>query len=303
MSTDVSSPTAHAPRPRGIDAGPHTSDDGLFGPDSVTWKAMAHPSTGAGAATAAMIQMLYPPVMYVVDQASSFREKPELRAQRTGDYATTITYGDTDAAEKAGATLRRIHARCHAVHPDTGETLDADDPHLLVWVNNSLTWALLRAWDSYGPDLSAAERDQFVVEQKVSARLVGLDPDAVSSTVAELDAYMSAMEPKLALSAPCLWFKDLMAAAPDTGGLTAKAAKGLMVQASVALMSDHHRQLYGFAWGPVRSRLVRSTTRGLLGSAADKLPFDATIQQLRSHVDTHAFGSRRQRAVVVPEVG
>ena len=44
-------------------------------------------------------------------------------------YGTTITYGDVASAEKAGETLRRIHARCHAVHPDTSETINADDTH------------------------------------------------------------------------------------------------------------------------------------------------------------------------------
>ncbi len=287
-------------RPANIDAGPHTTDDGLFGPDSVSWKAMAHPSTAIGAAAAAMIQMLYPPTMYVVDQASSFREKPELRAQRTSDYGTTITYGDTASAEKAGETLRRIHARCHAVHPDTGETINADDEHLLVWVNNTLTWTLLRGWQTYGLELSRAECDQFVVEQKIAARLVGCDPDTVSSSVVELDAYMTSMEPKLAQTAPCLWFKDLMAAAPEDGGAPAALSKALMVNASIALMSDHHRRLYGFPWGPIRERLVVGATKAVLGSVAEKIPFDAAVGQLREYVDTHAFGARRQREVVVP---
>ncbi|MHB1138609.1 MAG: oxygenase MpaB family protein [Microthrixaceae bacterium] len=290
-----------ATRPDHIDAGPHTADDGLFGPDSVTWRAMAHPSTGVGAATAAMIQMLYPPVMYVVDQASTFRQKPEQRAQRTSDWGTTITYGDVAAAEKAGETLRRIHSHCTAVHPDTGESIVADEPHLLIWVNNTLTWALLRAWDAFDLGLTPAERDQFVTEQKIAARLVGLDPDDVASDVAGLEAYMTAMEPKLSMSSPCLWFKDLMAEAPKDGGFGAAAAKKLMVQAGVSLMSEHQRALYGFPWGPVRERIVLGSARLLIGDAAKKLPFDSAIGAMRDHVDTHAFGARRQRAVIVPE--
>lgn len=284
-----------AVRSESHEPGPHTSDDGLFGRDSVSWRAMAHPSTGIGAAAAAMIQMLYPPVMYVVDQASTVREKPELRARRTGEYATTITYGDIESAEKAGATLRRIHAKCHAVHPDTGETIAADEPHLLVWVNNSLTWSLLGSWTTYGLELSAQDRDRFVVEQRIAARLVGCDPESVAGSVAELDAYMASMEPKLAKSAPCVWFKDLMGAAPDDGGVPAALTKRLMVQASVALMSDHHRKLYGYAWGPLRRRVVVGATRALLGPAAEKLPLGAAVVQLREHVDDHAFGARRTR--------
>lgn len=287
-------------RPDNIDAGPHTADDGLFGPESVTWRVMAHPSTGIGASAAAMIQMLYPPVMYVVDQASSFREKPELRAQRTADYATTITYGDVASAERAGEVLRRIHARARAVHPDTGEEIRADDPHLLVWVHNALTWALLRAWSTFGLELTPAERDQFVAEQKISARLVGADPDAVASSEAELDAAMLKMEPKLAMSAPCLWFKETMTAPADAGGVGERLARSLMVAASTITMGEQHRQLYGLELGPVRRRLVIAGTNALLGSVADKMPFDAAIVALRGHVDEHAFGSRRERKVLVP---
>jgi uncharacterized protein (DUF2236 family) len=287
-------------RPEGVDAGTHTADDGLFGPDSVTWRSMAHPATAIGATAAAMIQMLYPPVMYVVDQTSSFQQRPDLRAQRTADYATTITYGDVEAAEAAGASLRKIHARCVAAHPDTGERLVADDPQSLVWVHDALTWALLRAWSLYGLELTPAERDRFVEEQRISARLVGCDIDAVASSVAELEAAMASMEPKLARTAPCNWFRDVMTAPPDDGGLPAKLGKRLMTQASVAVMSEHQRALWGFPWSPLRERLVVGTSRAVLGSVATKLPVDKAVGQLRQHVDAHAFGSRRTRAVTPP---
>lgn len=287
-------------RPAGIQAGSHTSDDGLFGPDSVTWRAMAHPATAIGAATAAMVQMLYPPVMYVVDQTSSFRQRPDLRAQRTSDYATTITYGDVAAAEAAGESLRRIHARCIATHPDTGDRMAADDPDSLLWVHHALTWALLRSWDLFGPQLNAAERDRFVDEQRISARLVGCDLDRVASSFAELDEAVESMAPKLAKTAPCIWFKETMTAPPDEGGVMAVLGKQLMVQASVAAMGEEHRQLWGFAWNPIRERAVVAASRAVLSSIAAKFPLDLAVGQLREHVDAHAFGSRRVRSVSPP---
>ena len=284
-------------RPQGVDAGAHTADDGLFGPDSVTWRAMAHPSTGIGAAAAAMVQMLYPPVMYVVDQASSFQERPELRAQRTSDYATTITYGDRAAAEAAGETLRRIHARCKATHPDSGQPIAADDPHLLVWVHNTLSWALLRAWAMYGPDLTDGERDAFVAEQGLAAQLVGCDMDSVASSVSELDSYMTSMEPRLAMSAPCIWFKALMTDGSATGGVGASLMRAFATQAAVGVMSAHHRALWGFSWGPVRERMVTGTVRLAFKSLESSIPADVVVGQLREHVDIHAFGARRTRVV------
>lgn len=286
-------------RPDGVHHGIHTTDDGLFGPDSVSWRAMSRPATAIGASTAAMVQMLYPPVMYVVDQTSSFQQRPDLRARRTAEYATTITFGDVETAEAAGESLRKIHARCVASHPDTGERLAADDPESLVWVNNALTWSLLRAWSLFGPELSAADRDRFVAEQKISARLVGADPDAVPSTVGELEKCMTAMEPKLAMTAPCRWFKEIMVA-PDDGTIRAKVGKRVMTEAMVATMGEHHRELWGFTTGPFGRRMAVATTRALLGSVAAKLPLDDAVDQLRSHVDTHAFGARRTRPAEAP---
>lgn len=285
-----------SPRPAGIEAGPHTADDGLFGPDSVTWRVVAHPSIALAGTGAAMIQMLYPPVMHVIDQSSSVREKPELRAQRTGDYMATITFGDVATAERAGEVLRRIHRTRKAVDPTTGRELHADDPELLKWVHESLTWTMLRSYERYGPGLTPAERDRFVAEQRIAARLVGCDPDAVAGTVAELDAAMAAIEPKLAFSQPCRWFRDLVVAPgfPITPG---QAVKRLATQAAIHLMSPVHRELYGFRTSRLGELATTRLTRLLLAAAELRLPFDAAIPHAREYVDAHAFGASRRRAV------
>jgi uncharacterized protein (DUF2236 family) len=281
------------PRPAGIDAGAHTHDDGLFGPDSVTWRVMAHPATGLGAAAAAMVQMLYPPVMYVVDQSSHVRQDPQRRAQRTGDYATTITYGDTDAAEAAGAALRRLHNSRMAVDPDSGRKIVADEPDLLNWVHNALTWSLLRAHASYGLALTPAERDTFVAEQRISARLVGCNPDDVAADATALEAYMASMDARLALTSPGLWFRDLLI--PPGRPTTPAAGIGkLLSGAVVGLLGPIHRRLYGFPRNRLADLATTIATRGPIQAAAAKLPLDLAIPQLREHVDTHAFGSRRK---------
>ena len=288
-------------RPASVDAGPHTGDDGLFGPDSVTWRAMAHPSTGIGAAAAAMLQMLYPPVMYVIDQSSNVRANPDLRAQRTAQYATTITYGDVASAEAAGAALRRVHARCTATHPDSGASLAADDPELLDWVHHALTWSLLRTWEVFGADLSDVDRDAFVAEQRVSARLVGCDPDRVASSVAELDEAMAAMAPRLALSVPGVWFREMVTARPTEGDLGTRLTKGLMTRGAIAAMAPEHRALYGFTWSRTRERVVVGLTGAFLAGVEAKLPFDVVLPQLRAMVDEQAFGSRRRVVVPAPD--
>lgn len=284
-------------RPNNVEAGPHTEDDGLFGPDSITWRVMASPATGVAASAAAMIQMLYPPVMYVIDQASGFRAYPEQRAKRTGDYTITITYGDTASAEQAGATLRRLHATRKAVDPSSGQHYQADDPELLDWVHNSLTWALLRGYRAYGPALTAAEEDTFVAEQRaVSGRLVGCVVDDLPDTVSALDEYMDSMTPKLAMSTPALWFRDMIV--PQSRPKTPdEAVRSLFANASVYLMGEDHQQLYGFRDGRLKRFTTTQTVKALLSGAASKMPLEKVVPQMREYADAHAFGRRRVRRV------
>lgn len=287
-------------RPDGIDAGSHTADDGLYGPDSVTWNVMANPAIGVAATAAAMIQMLLPPVMYVVDQASSVRLKPELRAQLTGDYTMTITYGDVASAERAGEQLRRLHSTRKAVDPSTGAPFQADDPESLVWVHHALTWALLRGIQTYGAELSAADADRFVAEQRAAAaRLVGCNLDNVVSTVADLNSYMDAMLPRLAMTTPALWFKDLMVP-PNWAKTPEGAVRSLIANASAMLMGPEHQALYGFHFNALQRFTTVNGTRMLLNAASANGRLDAAVPAIREYVDTHAFGAHRSR-VVDPE--
>ncbi len=287
-------------RPVDLDPGIHTTDDGLYGPDSVTWRVMASPSIAVGASAAAMIQMLLPPVMYVIDQSSSVRTHPEARAQRTGEYNLTITYGDVASAERAGKVLRDLHATRRAIDPITGAEHRADDPDLLVWVHNALTWSLLRAARTYGPQLSPAEEDAFVAEQRaVAARLVGCDLDHVVSTVDDLIAYMVAMVPRLALTTPAVWFRDMMV--PRTWSPTPEnALRSLLANAGVLVMAPEHQELFGFRFGPLKQATTVAATRLLLSPGGTVESIAGSIPGLRRYVDTNAFGGRRRRQVVAP---
>ena len=60
--------TPVSPRPNRIKFSGHTADDGLFGPDSVTWRISALPQMGLAAHGAATLQMLHPMVMHMIDQ-------------------------------------------------------------------------------------------------------------------------------------------------------------------------------------------------------------------------------------------
>jgi uncharacterized protein (DUF2236 family) len=282
-----------AERPPSIDAGEHTKDDGYFGPASVTWRVSSHPANGMVGTAAASIQMLYPPVMHMIDQASSFQKNPDLRAQRTAAFGATVIFGDKESADRAGEVLRKIHRACVATNPRTGEEYHADEPELLLWVNNALLYAELRAQELYGPSLKPDERDEFVVEQKIMARMVGLDMEAVPSTVAEVDEYMTSMLPKLGFGLDTKWFKELVlphgiALAPGD------AIKQLFGWGAVAVMAPEHRALFGIRWNRLRELAILSSVRALIAPLASK-PIEQSLPQIRQFVDENAFGARKRK--------
>jgi uncharacterized protein (DUF2236 family) len=76
----------------------HPNDDGLFGPQSVSWRAFASPASAIGVATAVLMQMIHPRVVRMIDQASNVRNDPAGRAAGTSQYGITIIDGDTETA-------------------------------------------------------------------------------------------------------------------------------------------------------------------------------------------------------------
>ncbi|MER6116611.1 oxygenase MpaB family protein [Streptomyces sp. NPDC001743] len=175
-------------------------DPGLFGPSSVTWQMHADPMMWVAGVRALYLQALHPRALRGVMQNSDFRKDAWGRLMRTAGFVGTITYGTTDAAEKAGARVRRIHRLLKATDPVTGETYGVDEPDLLLWVHCAEVDSYLQVQRRSGYPLTDAQADRYVGEHRTGARLVGLDPDGVPATVAQLAAYFERVRRELASS-------------------------------------------------------------------------------------------------------
>jgi uncharacterized protein (DUF2236 family) len=281
-------------RPVDVHGGNQPRDDGVFGPGSVTWRAMASPSAAIGGATAVLMQMLHPRVVRMIDQASNVREAPGERGRLTAEYVNTITYGDTEAAERAGEVLRRIHAHRQAIDPITGEPYTPNEPDLLMWVHCTLVWGILAACERWGPALSAAERDRFVDEQRASARLVGLDPQTAPGSAAELDTYMTGMLPHLAYVTETKFMREMVV--PPRLPFTPEGLVQLvMTRAAVDLLTPAMQDLYGFRWPWLNHAAVRLGSALLMGSAMSRMPYEKLLPELRAQSAAHAFGRIAKR--------
>ncbi len=277
-------------RPRRIKFSGHTADDGLFGPDSVTWRISALPQMGLAAHAAATLQMLHPMVMHMIDQASTFRTNPASRAELTALYGRTLTYGDTAAAHRAAEVLGKIHHRVTATDPVSGRTYHADEPDLLLWVHNTLQWMVLRVTDSYGLALSAADKATYLNEQVIAARLSGCDVDDVPTTEMDLYAYIDGMTPRLALGSDTLWFKE-MAFPASIAWKPATYLPHMLGVAVAGLFSADQRQIYGVDRPDWQFDANRTILKGIFEVEARKIPVLSRISLERQRVDEKAFGS------------
>jgi uncharacterized protein (DUF2236 family) len=177
------------------------ADPGLFGPDSVTWQMHADPVMWVAGVRALYLQALHPRVVRAVMENSDFRKDAWGRLMRTADFVGTISYGTTEAAEEAGARVRRIHTHIKATDPLTGERYRVDEPELLLWVHCAEVDSYLHVARRSGFPLSDAQADRYLDEQREGARLVGLDPAEVPASAAQLTAYFDQVRPHLAAGA------------------------------------------------------------------------------------------------------
>ncbi|MGD9619346.1 MAG: oxygenase MpaB family protein [Mycolicibacterium sp.] len=279
-----------SPRPKRIKFSGHTADDGLFGPDSVTWRISALPQLGLAAHGAAMLQMLLPPVMHMIDQASTFRTNPASRAELTALFGRTLTYGDTAAANRAAEVLAKIHHRVTATDPVSARTYHADEPDLLLWVHNTLQWMVLRVTDSYGPALSDANKSTYLNEQVIAARLTGCTVDDVPTTEKDLSAYIEGMTPRLAMGSDTIWFKKMVFPARIVWR-PATYLPHMMGVAVAGLLNYEQRQLYGVDRPAWQFETNRKILKGIFEAEARKVPVLSRISLERQKVDEKAFGS------------
>jgi uncharacterized protein (DUF2236 family) len=179
-------------------AGDPAGDPGLFGPGSVTWQAHGDPMMWIAGIRALYLQALHPRAVRGVMQNSDFRRDAWGRLMRTASFVGTTTYGTTEAAERAGARVRKIHRMLGATDPDTGERYGVDEPALLLWVHCAEIDSYLHVLRRSGFPLTDAHADRYLAEHRHGARLVGLDPATVPADRAALAAYFTRVRPELA---------------------------------------------------------------------------------------------------------
>ncbi|WP_216590233.1 oxygenase MpaB family protein [Streptomyces brasiliscabiei] len=255
----MDAPGDHGDRSGGT---PVAADPGLFGPASVTWQAHGDPVMWIAGIRALYLQALHPRAVRGVMQNSDFRKDAWGRLMRTASFVGTTTYGTTEAAEQAGARVRRIHRLLSATDPDTGERYGVDEPGLLLWVHCAEIDSYLHILRRSGYPLTDTAADRYVAEHRVSARLVGLDPAEVPGTVEQLAAYFEKVRPELAAGPEARDVDDFLRR-PPTHPLLVPAREALwrrVASLAYASLPPYAHELYGRP-GPAPAVVTRRLRR------------------------------------------
>jgi uncharacterized protein (DUF2236 family) len=164
-------------------------------PRSATWQVHLNRCMWVAGVRSLMLQALHPVAMRGVWQNSDFQQDPFGRLLRTADFVGRVTFGSPAEAEAIGRRVRAIHRSLRISHE--GGTYRVDDPELLLWVHCAEVSSYLDVVRRGGLALTGGQADRYLREQRKSAAYVGLHPEDVPGSRAEMAAYFERMRPKL----------------------------------------------------------------------------------------------------------
>jgi uncharacterized protein (DUF2236 family) len=163
------------------------NDSGLFGPQSMIWRVSRESVVALAGTCAILMQFAHPKVAAGVRDHSSFETDPVGRLRRTFDLTLAIVFGPQDSAVHA---VRVINSRHRAIN---GPGYSATDPELLLWVQATLVYSGLRAYQDFVGPLTDADRDRYYQDNKRVGALFGIPANLYPTDIRGFDSYLERM--------------------------------------------------------------------------------------------------------------
>lgn len=171
----------------------HSSDAGLFGPGSATWRIHRENAIMLGGGRALILQVAHPLVGAGVAEHSRYLTDRWGRLTHTLAAMRALIYGDEQTARRSAERIRRAHTRVNGVVAEgaaAGSAYDATDPELILWVWATLVDTALLTYQRFVRPLAPAEAERYYQEQKRWAVACGMPDGYCPATLAEFAAYV-----------------------------------------------------------------------------------------------------------------
>ena len=241
-----------------------TEAEGLFGPQSVSWRIDRELFVLAGGSCALLMQAAHPAVAAGVAQHSTYRTDPFGRLLRTLESSFSVVFGSRSDALATIDRVNAIHRSVRGAIPETGTPYSALDPEALLWVHATLVDTALRVYEGWVAPLSAAEREAYHIECARVAVLLGVPGELMPPTLAELRRWMDDRVADGTVGVTPTAREIATTILRPSRRLPRVAWKAAHL-VSLATLRPELRRQYGIRWGPRREagaeRLARLSRR------------------------------------------
>ena len=173
--------------------------EGIFGPDSITWRINRESALFLAAGRAALLQLAHPWVAAALDQHSSLLAKPIARFHGTFRVVFTMIFGTAPQAFRAARSLYQMHTRITGELPSAvagyaqNSRYEALQVPALLWVYATLIESAVVAYQCVLPPLNPNELAAYYAESKILAGLFGLPPEALPLDWTSFETYVADM--------------------------------------------------------------------------------------------------------------
>jgi uncharacterized protein (DUF2236 family) len=253
--------------------------DGFFPADSMVRRLHSERVVLFSGVRALLMQACEPLGVIGFARHSIIFDDPRTRLLRTDERMSRIYFGTAAQAEETGRIVRAMHRRVRGRTEEdygpipAGSLYEAADPRLGLWVLASLADSAVVYHERIFGELDGGDRERYWTEYRRVGELLGLPPDSMPTTYADLRDYISGR-----LTDGSLWISDerreaakqMVLSPPPFGPLLRAAVLPLhetIKLVSVGMLPAEVRKLLGYSWDPAREALLRSTLLQLrLGS-------------------------------------
>ena len=244
-----------------LEFSPRRGTRGFFPPRFMFWRVNREMVSLLAGGRALLMQIAHPKVAAGVAEHSHFKKNPLGRLHRTMNSMWSIVFDQTEAAHASLERIKSVHGKVRGVVGQneasfTGARYDALDPELLFWVHATLIDSGMVAYDNFVEPLSPVEASRYYEESKILARLFDIPERLVPASLADFQAYMSAM-----------FTGDQIAIGPAARALAKeilyprpwllKPAGPLFRLITAGLLPAEIRKAYGLEWSQPREKTFK----------------------------------------------
>lgn len=167
------------------------ADPGYFGPNSMMWKVNKEITVLFGGARALLMHAAHPLIAAGARQTSFYQRDPWKRLIRTLSLQNSVTFGTVEEADDSATRINRLHEVIKGNDSVTGGYYDALDHEQLLWVHACLQISSIYFFEKTVRKLTTDEKNQYHVENMLSAKLVLIDIESMPKTHEELKDWVT----------------------------------------------------------------------------------------------------------------